>query len=1052
MTRRGPRVPPGRWEEVQALFSDLVELASEERQSRLEEIAQRDPELEAALRALLEAFENTEKVLSPFERLVSLPSFEAAGLAAGETEAEGESDAVTTDPYGLIGRTVSDYQVEALLGGGGMGVLYKARDIRLDRPAALKFLPPGWSFDPSFKERFLREARAAAALDHPSVCTIYEIGESEAGQLFIAMAFYEGETLREKLTRGPLEVEEAIRLAGQAASGLAAAHARGIIHRDIKPANLMVTGEGAAKLLDFGLAKTAEEGLTDSGMRLGTPAYMSPEQTRGEAVDGRTDLWSLGVVLYEMLTGRRPFRGTGNSAVVHAIRHDDPEPPSELREELPPELESLVLRLLAKEPADRYGDAAQLSEDLLGRPHPLTPKGRRPPGQPSRKRRPILTATLAIAVLGAVAGTYLTVRARTAGPPTLIALDALPEDARLVLADFEGAPEDSSLARTVTEALRIDLSQSATVKLAEPTRVRQVLRQMERPENVPLDLAAATELAVRAGMPAVIGGGIRRVGDRFVLTAQVVSAEEGRVLVSRRETAESEQEVIPAIDRLSRGLRERIGESLTTIRASPPLEAVTTSSIEALRKYDEGRRARLFLGEELRSQELLEEAVALDSNFAMGWRELGMAYGGRHPSRSLEALAKAFALRDRMTDRERYLTEGSYYGTMLGDRLKSINAYRTLLESYPDDPLGHHNLAAGYFQIRDYAAAERHFALNAPLDPFIYPIVLNSRSNLVRAQVAQGKIEEARATLDLYDGETDGPNELIEAYFAAMEGDYQTAESWGRLVWDENPGMIRPRVYAAQMLSDLYLVRGRLAEAEHILNAQVDAYDQASLPHRVFQWFLTRGAFGRPLIQAWFREDPEGAIIEMEQALDRFPIDSMAVLDRPYGLLASFYALVARPEKAREWAALAEATFPLHPWRRTQTETHDLWGDLAFAEGRYADAVAAYRLADQSTGDQVRVLGRLGRAYEAAGQRDSAIAVYERYVTTPQLRRLWSDAQWLGYTLERLGALYDERGVWEKAVEHYGKFVELWGEADSELQPRVRAAQQRLEVILAERT
>ena len=1049
----GPsRMPPERWDELQKLFTELVGLDSEERCRQLEEIAETDHELEATLKAFLDAFEKTEEVLGPFERLVSLPSFELASRPGPEEREATVSDPPTTDPYGLIGRTVSDYHVEALLGGGGMGVLYRARDVRLDRPAALKFLPPGWSFDQGFKERFLREARAAAALDHPSVCTIYEIGETEEGQLFIAMAFYEGETLREKLSRGPLEVEEAVRLAGQAASGLAAAHARGIVHRDIKPANLMVTGEGTAKLLDFGLAKTAEEGLTESGMRLGTPAYMSPEQTRGKAVDGRTDLWSLGVVLYEMLTGRRPFRGAGNSAVVHAIRHEDPEPPGELREGLPPELESLVLRLLAKEPEDRYADAAELSEDLLGRPDPLTPRGASSPGRPSRRRRPILAAAVAIAVLGVVATTYLTVRARTAAPPTLIALDALPEDARLVLADFEGAPEDSSLARTVTEALRIDLSQSPTVKLAEPTRVRQVLRQMDRPENEPLDLATATELAVRAGMPGVIGGGVRRVGERFVLTAQVVSAEDGRVLVSRRETAEDEQEIMPAIDQLSRGLRERIGESLTTIRASPPLEAVTTSSIEALQKYDEGRRARLFLGEELRSQELLEEAVALDSNFAMGWRELGMAYGGRHPSRSIEALARAFELRDRMTDRERYLTEGTYYGNMLGDRLKAINAYRTLLESYPDDPLGHHNLASGYFGIRDYAAAERHFAHNEALDPEVYPIVLNSRSNLVRVQVAQGKIEEARATLERYDGQTDGPNELIEAYLAALEGDYEAAESWARPVWDENPGMIRPRVYAAQMLSDLYLVRGRLAEAEHFLNAQVDAYDQASLPHRVFRWFLTTGAFGRPLIQAWFREDPKGAIVEMQQALDRFPIDSMAVLDRPYGLLASFYALVGEFEQAGEWEALSETTFPLHPWRRTQTATHEMWGDLAFAEGRYDDAVAEYRRADQSTGDQVRVLGRLGRAYEAAGQPDSAIAVYERYVATPQLRRLWWDAQWLGFTLERLGTLYDARGDWERAVEHYGKFVELWGEADPELQPRVRAAQQRLEAILAERT
>ncbi|MEE8549736.1 MAG: serine/threonine-protein kinase, partial [Gemmatimonadota bacterium] len=344
---------PERWARIQALFVELKDLEPEERLRRLAEISRSDPELHPELESLLSVHERVDELLGSFEELLSQPDFEVPPAFQEEP-----------DPHGLIGRTVSHYEVVELLGAGGMGVLYKATDTRLGRTVALKFLPPQWGLDGAFKARFEREARAVAALDHPNVCNIHEIGETEQGQLFIAMAYYEGETVREKIARGPIDVDEALELATQAASGLAAAHAAGLTHRDIKPANLMVTEEGVLKILDFGLAKTADATVTEAGMRLGTPAYMSPEQTRGEEVDSRTDLWSLGVVLYEMLTAQRPFRADSNSAVINAIRHEEPEQPGELREGVPEELARLVLRLLSKDPETRYAGAELLSEEL----------------------------------------------------------------------------------------------------------------------------------------------------------------------------------------------------------------------------------------------------------------------------------------------------------------------------------------------------------------------------------------------------------------------------------------------------------------------------------------------------------------------------------------------------------------------------------------------------------------------------------------------------------------------------------------------------------------
>ncbi len=345
-----------RWDEVRPLFFELAELEPEERAIRLDALSESDPELHGQVKRLLAAHDETRELLGSFEDLISRPGFEAPSAPAEES--------ANPDPHQLIGRTVSHYEVAEVLGAGGMGVLYKATDTRLGRAVALKFLPPQWSLDKAFKERFEREARAAAALDHPNVCAIYEVGETEDGQLFIAMAYYEGETVEEKIARGALEVDEALELAKQAAGGLAAAHRTGLVHRDIKPANLMVTEEAVLKILDFGLAKTEGTALTQTGMVMGTPAYMSPEQVRGEGVDARTDLWSLGVVLYEMLTAQRPFRGDGYMAVFYAILREEPRRPSELREGLPPEVEQLVLQLLSKDPEDRYEGAELLSEEL----------------------------------------------------------------------------------------------------------------------------------------------------------------------------------------------------------------------------------------------------------------------------------------------------------------------------------------------------------------------------------------------------------------------------------------------------------------------------------------------------------------------------------------------------------------------------------------------------------------------------------------------------------------------------------------------------------------
>jgi serine/threonine protein kinase len=338
-------------EELQVSFDELIELDAAERAGRLEKLAISDPELHRALQSLLGA---------DAEASVHLAQIDAALLPGS---------ARRSDPLGVTGRTISHFHLHEALGTGGVGVVYRADDTRLGRAVALKFLLPHYNLDASAKARFLREAQAAAALDHPNLCTIHEVGTSDEGWLFMALALYNGETLRARLSReAPVSVRETIGIARQIAGGLQAAHAAGIVHRDLKPGNVMLLPDGTVRILDFGLAKARDHTLSPTSVRFGTVSYMSPEQIRAGNLDGRADLWALGVVLYEMLTGRKPFRGEEKVAIADAILHDQPEPPSMHRRDVSETLEGIVLRLLEKNPARRYASADELLRDLVQTP------------------------------------------------------------------------------------------------------------------------------------------------------------------------------------------------------------------------------------------------------------------------------------------------------------------------------------------------------------------------------------------------------------------------------------------------------------------------------------------------------------------------------------------------------------------------------------------------------------------------------------------------------------------------------------------------------------
>lgn len=388
---------PARWRQVGTLFNELVTLDSAQRTARLSDLGSGDPELRNAVESLLAADEIADQRLAKADFLVS------------QLFRSGDGDAAvnSSDPLGLAGKTVSHFQVIEYLASGGMGVVYRAEDTRLARPVALKFPLPHSSLEAGAKERFIREAHAVGALDHVNLCAIHEVGEGESG-LFIAMPLYPGETLKHRLARvGALAISDALAIARQIAAGLSRAHAAGVVHRDLKPGNVMLLPDSTVKILDFGLAKVGDLSQTKSGTALGTVSYMSPEQIRGKTIGPRADLWSLGVLLYEMLTGVRPFSGEHEVSIAHAILHDDPKPPSAVRDDLPRPVQDLVLALLQKEPESRYTAAQDVVADIDAIQRGMTPAFH-PPVRPRaiawvRKRRAHMALLLAIMLTAAVA-------------------------------------------------------------------------------------------------------------------------------------------------------------------------------------------------------------------------------------------------------------------------------------------------------------------------------------------------------------------------------------------------------------------------------------------------------------------------------------------------------------------------------------------------------------------------------------------------------------------------------------------------------------------------